>query len=161
MSTAKTTGSRLRAALLAAVLIAACMGSPAIAADDAAPAKASSDKAAGSGSKASRAATDKITDKTTAGRAAQPRKAQGKATEQKTEKTGKATEQAKSAPPAHCAGLKGLPLEQCQQCDVPGKGDTMRFLCRQRVAAIYCVKNALKGDDPDCRANEPANRQNL
>lgn len=89
---------------------------------------------------------------------AAPRKAQGKAAGQKTKK---AEEPAKTATPAQCAGLQGLRLAQCQKCDVPGKSETMRFLCREGVAVTYCVKNAFKGDDPDCRANEPANRQNL
>ncbi|HMN80769.1 MAG TPA: hypothetical protein PKA20_12650 [Burkholderiaceae bacterium] len=161
MSIAKT-GSMLRAALLAAVLAAAGAVSPAIASDNAttgnvgtgeadqgkaAPGKAASGKSAG----------DKAGG---AGSKAQPRKTQSKNAE-KTDAKKKAQEQAKTATPAHCSGLQGLPLAQCQKCDVPGKGDTMRFLCRQGVAATYCVKNALKGDDPDCRANEPANRQNL
>lgn len=156
MSIAKT-GSMLRAALLAAVLAAAGAISPAIAADDAAPGKAASDKAASSASKGSRPAADKPA----AERAAAPRKAQNRAAGQKTDKTKQAQEPAKTATPAQCAGLQGLRLAQCQKCDVPGKSETMRFLCREGVAVTYCVKNSLKDVDPDCRANEPANRQNL
>lgn len=138
MSTARN-GSTWRAALLAAVLAtgltAACTVSPAIASDD---------------------------DKAAAQRPAQPRKAQGKArSAEKTDKTKEVREQAKATDPTPCAGLKGLPLAQCQKCDVPGKSDTMRFLCREGVAVTYCVKNAFKGSDPDCRANEPTNPQNL